>query len=276
MEIFYLPDSAKNNITKADQLVGILRITSSTQHFFPDKDSNLKIRIGEDLHTVKFTKRNDKSDRIYLGKQIFDSLSIRTNTILKFYKLSSNEFKIENASFLFSDAETDNINYEKLLKLKKKYWQSLKDNPFPVPPDTGSSIDMIKYFKRNNLEMLNHIGPYYGISVFEAANRIASDLVIINGVLQLIDAKKEPIDSIFTIRLGNKHVPNRGDFTINEREGEAFNVASSFYKIKLRNTTKKWIEKDLSYILVNAEVFDEVNGQRLDEKIIKVVDWEKA
>jgi hypothetical protein len=274
MEIFYLPDSEKNSITKTDVSSGILRVTINSKKYFPNSDSELKIWIGEDLHFIKYSKRNSKSDILYLGKSIMNALSVRSKTKIRFYKLSPKEYRIENASFIFSNSETDDINFEKLSKLKVKYWDSLKRNPFPPPPKSGTSIEMIKYFKRNDNESLNNIGPYFGISVFEAANRIASDLVIINGVLQLINDKKEPFDSIFTIRLGNKHVPNKGDFTINGKEGEAFNVASSFYKIKLRNTTKKWLEKDLFYILVNAEVFDELTETNLDKKIIKVINWE--
>lgn len=134
---------------------------------------------------------------------------------------------------------------------------------------------MIKYFKRKEKKSIIKIGPYLGISVFEAANRIASDLVIINGILQFISKKKELINFNITLRLGNKHIKNKGDFTVNEKEGEAFNVAASFYKIKYRNTTKKWIEKELHYILVNAEVFDEIIEGELDPKIIKVTNWEK-
>ena len=47
---------------------------------------------------------------------------------------------------------------------------------------------------------------------------------------------KESEESIMTICLGNKYIPGCSDFTINNREGEAFNVASSFYKVKMRST----------------------------------------
>jgi len=46
---------------------------------------------------------------------------------------------------------------------------------------------MIRYFKRKIEGENQSIGHYTGITVFEAANRIASDLVIISGVLQLIE-----------------------------------------------------------------------------------------
>ena len=97
-------------------------------------------------------------------------------------------------------------------------------------------------------------------------------MVILNGLIQLIESGKEPEDSIMTICLGNKHIPGCGDFTINNREGEAFNVASSFYKAKMRSTknSNKWIDKNLSYILVNADVFDEIKADGQDDRIRKV------
>ena len=177
-------------------------------------------------------------------------------------------------NFIFSESETKNINKEDLINLKKKYWLALNENPFPDPPEKGNAIEMIKYFKRKQKNSTLKIGPYEGITVFEAANRIASDLVIINGILQLINDGKEEENSRFTIYFGNKHVPNNGDFIINGKQGEAFNVASSFYKIKLRTTTKKWINDTLTYILVNAEVFKEIiESENNKEKIIKVINW---
>lgn len=177
--------------------------------------------------------------------------------------------------FLLDSHETNGINIQGLKALKKKYWNLLREHPFPSPPESGNAIAMIMYFKRQKLNSNIIIGPYAGISVFEAANRIASDLVIINGILQLIKQGREPGNSEITVRLGNKHEKNKGDFTINGKEGEAFNVAASFYKIKLRNTTKKWLLLNLHYILVNAEVFDEIKERELNNKIIKVIGWEK-
>lgn len=133
---------------------------------------------------------------------------------------------------------------------------------------------MIHYFKRTK-DKGNSIGPYSNITVFEAANRIASDLVIINGVIKLIEQNTEPANSTITLRLGNKHVRDKGDFTINKKEGKAFNVASSFYKVKLRNTNKKWESTSLAYILVNADLENEFPAIKTDSRIILVDNWDK-
>lgn len=270
---FYLPDKG-NSITPLDIDKGILRITVNFKSHFPAKDSSLKIVINNKEYKVKYTKRIGRSDLLNLGKKLLASLIVDKNCKLKFTKLSDDKFRIDNEYFLFTNLETDDINYLQLKKLKKKYWDSLKSSSFPKPPSDGSSVAMIKYFKRKNIAEYNQIGPYFGLTVFEAANRIASDLVIINGILQLIENKKEPKNSKITIRLGNKHVPGKGDFSINGKEGEAFNVAASFYKVKLRNTNTKWIKGELSYILVNAEVFDELENEIPAVNIVKVVGWE--
>ncbi len=272
--IFYLPHK-NNSITRADIDKGVLRITVDAKIYFPDQDTEVKVIVNGLSKSVAYRKKNQRSDLLYVGKDIMTKLSVRNRTRLKFTRLSTHEFLIENDSFLFASSETDEINFEQLLNLKKKYWQTLKDNPFPKPPQSGQSLEMIRYFKRKIEGENISIGPYTGITVFEAANRIASDLVIINVVLQLIETKKEPKDSKITIRLGNRHDKGKGDFTINGKDGEAFNVAVSFYKVKLMTTNKKWILGGLHYILVNADAFDEIKSNDVDAKIIKIENWDK-
>lgn len=176
-------------------------------------------------------------------------------------------------------ARTENISYEDLLTLKREYYTSLADNLFPKPPVKPSTIQMIKYLKRKNAENVNKIGPYENITVFEAANRIGSDLVLINGIIQLIEDGHEHPDSRITLLLGTRHLKGKGDFWINEKQGEAFNVAESFYQSKLDKTLKKWENGHLDYILINAEV---VNATTIDflirlqgTRIIPVRNWDK-
>jgi len=169
-----------------------------------------------------------------------------------------------------------NITYSQLKKLKVEYWEHLERNKFPPPPKSGKAIETIMYFKRKDNNKPITIGIYHNITPFEAANRIASDLVIINGVLQLIEAGVEPKNSNITVRLGTKHIVGKGDFTINENVGEAFNVAESFLPSKLHKTRKKWKDygKDLKYILINGEALKD-NSKINDTRIFKVKDWDK-
>ncbi|MCK6611369.1 MAG: hypothetical protein L6Q78_10015 [Bacteroidia bacterium] len=171
-------------------------------------------------------------------------------------------------------SKLEDIDFSDLKELKCEYFMLLERNKFPIPP-TGHYSKMIGYLKRKDESNQESIGPYKNITLFEAANRIASDLVIINGLIQLTQEKKlnEPR---FTLRLGTTHISGKGDFSIKigdeEMEGEAFNVAPSFLKGKLYKTTTKWKEKNLSYILINDDAFEGFKG-RLDGRIFKVKNW---
>lgn len=180
----------------------------------------------------------------------------------------------------------DKISYDDLKEVKDEYFELLKKNKFPDPEKDADFYYFIQFYKRKNEKKPNSIGPYKNITVFEAANRIASDLVIINGLLQLVEEKPHLKEAKFTLRLGTTHVQNKGDFTIhisqdNDQEGEAFNVAPTFLKAKLYKTKTKW-SKDarLSYIFINEEAFvkenhiiDENSHAKKEPFIIKVKNW---
>jgi hypothetical protein len=270
---FDLPDKG-NTITHADIGKGILRITVHAKPFFTNLNK-VAITIGGKRHNLSYTSRIGRSDLLHIGKSIISSNSIQASSRLRFTKTGHGEFILENLSNPFTCSETDDIQLPQLHILKKKYWTLLNAFPFPKPPVSGDAVSMIRYFKRVDPDNHYQIGPYYRLTVFEAANRIATDLVIINGVIQLIESGAEPKKSRCTIRLGNKHVKGAGDFTINGKEGEAFNVASSFFKIKFRTTTQKWLSGNLEYILVNAEIFSDISLQEVNTKLIKVELWDK-
>lgn len=184
-------------------------------------------------------------------------------------------------------SNTKEISYSNLKKLQQEYYKLL-ENKFQKPPKTGDCIDMIHYLKRKDENNPFIIGPYKNISPFEAANRIASDLVIIKGLFQLIKEEKISSDAKYTLRLGTKHENLKGDFSIitdkGSYEGEAFNVAPSFYKDKLNQTLRKWrkiknnYNVHLKYILVNNESVIDGDYQRLLNEGIKLIgvnDWDK-
>ena len=173
-----------------------------------------------------------------------------------------------------STKETDKIDFKGLLKLKEKYWRLLEMYPFPKAPASGQVPEMLNYFKRKSVDS-NQIGHYTNISVFEAANRIATDLVIINGAIQLAEANEEIKQGNFTLRLGTRHDPDFGDITIGNSEGEAFNVAPSYLSEKLRKTKSKWFNGGLQYIFINEEVAERLPDIDGNIKIIKVKNWNK-
>jgi hypothetical protein len=179
---------------------------------------------------------------------------------------------------LFDKDKLSDLTYEELKKFKATYLKLLIDNPFPIFPNSGSHYEMIIFLKRKDENKPLKIGVYENISPFEAANRIASDLVILNGLLQLTTINEEIKDAKFTLRLGTTHQIGKGDFTIKindkEFEGEAFNVAPSFLKQKMRKTLKKWeASTSLGYILVNNEAFEFIGTSKIDNRVFKVKNW---
>ena len=189
---------------------------------------------------------------------------------------------MKKVNYLFDPTELIKIDYEMLQTCKEKYFSFLNDNPFPKPPNSGTYFEMIHYLKRKDINNPQKIGPYQNITIFEAANRIASDLVIINGIIQLVQNNPSLKNASFTVRLGILHEKGKGDFTIHfgdkDFEGEAFNVAPSFLNVKLRNTISKWNKDEnvgkLKYILVNDEAF-EFTSTPLDKRVFRVKNWEK-
>jgi hypothetical protein len=84
-------------------------------------------------------------------------------------------------------------------------------------------------------------GPYPGLTLFEAANRIMSDLVILYGVKWLLDHNVFPFGT-YTVEYGNE---DKSGFDIRANAdgrtliGEAFNVARSFFQGKKTAMLKK-------------------------------------
>jgi hypothetical protein len=85
------------------------------------------------------------------------------------------------------------------------------------------------------------VGPYPNVALFEAANRIMTDLVILHGVRWLLRNSGLPFDA-YTVELGHE---NHGQHDIvAEARGkvlfaEVFNVAQSFFPIKKASALKK-------------------------------------
>lgn len=93
-----------------------------------------------------------------------------------------------------------------------------------------TGVALLESLKRDRIG----VGPYPNVTLFEAANRIMSDLVILHGVKWLLDKNHFPF-SAYRVQLGHE---NEGKFDIEadngtqKLAGEAFNVASSFFQVK--------------------------------------------
>lgn len=102
-------------------------------------------------------------------------------------------------------------------------------------------------------------GPYPQVTLFEAANRIMSDLVILNGIAGLLRENTFPFTD-YTVEFGNE---NKNGFDIRASSptqtliGEAFNVAPSFFqgkkRIALRKLRAGGASADYKIIMFNSD-----------------------
>lgn len=112
---------------------------------------------------------------------------------------------------------------------------------------------LLSYLKREKVSC----GPYPDVTLFEAANRIMSDLVILHGVRWILNNDAFPF-SEYLVEFG--HANNNG-FDIKAKSdalsliGEAFNVAPSFYQGKKTTMLKKLrgTSADFKLIMVNSD-----------------------
>lgn len=152
-------------------------------------------------------------------------------------------------------------------ELKRCYIALLKKRPFPAFRNNDYGL-VLRQLKRTQHE----IGCYQGLTLFETANRIATDLTMFDGVLGLFKEKVLSAHDRVTLRLGNSHIAGHGDFTVYRNgkvvgEGESFDVAPSFLKGKLRSTLRKWNSNNkLKYVVFNQGCVDNSNEEWLAKK----------
>ncbi len=100
-----------------------------------------------------------------------------------------------------------------------------------------TGLDLLETIKRRPVLA----GPYPKVTLFEAANRIMTDLVLLRGIKWLLANRAFPF-RIYAIEYGHS---NKNDHDIMAEHkgkaliGEAFNVAPSFYGSKKYKALKK-------------------------------------
>jgi hypothetical protein len=147
------------------------------------------------------------------------------------------------------ERKLDLTNVQKLIQ---KYAVSVDDIGISI--DGMKGLRLLEALKREKVQ----VGPY-NVTLFEAANRIMTDLVILHGVKCLLETKVFPFDA-YTVEFGNE---NANGFDIQASKngkllvGEAFNVAPSFFKTKKASMLKKLRNKrpdaDYRIIMVNHD-----------------------
>ncbi|MBI2069769.1 MAG: hypothetical protein HYT79_04130 [Elusimicrobia bacterium] len=123
----------------------------------------------------------------------------------------------------------------------------------------GSSIAHLRGIPL--LEALKHTeigaGPYDDVSLFEAANRIMTDLVILHGVRWMLKKRTFPFKT-YLVEYGND---DENGFDIRAEHdgkiliGEAFNVAKSFFSTKRGAMLKKLrnLKADFRILIFNHD-----------------------
>ena len=112
-------------------------------------------------------------------------------------------------------------------------------NEIPLIIQSKDILGFLDEIKRKPL----NIGPYPKVTLFEASNRIMTDLTILLGVKELLNGRIKEIQfEKYTVDFGNENV-NSNDIIASDNEnkliGEVFNVSKSFFQTKKINSLKK-------------------------------------
>lgn len=145
------------------------------------------------------------------------------------------------------------LDLTNVLNLIHQYAVSIEDIGISIGGMKG--LRLLEALKREKVQ----VGPYPNVTLFEAANRIMTDLVILHGVKWLLETKVFPFDA-YTVEFGNEDT-NGFDIQASKNGrllvGEAFNVAPSFFSIKKASMLKKIRNKqpdaDYRIIMVNHD-----------------------
>lgn len=131
------------------------------------------------------------------------------------------------------------------------------------------SDNVIEYFTSIKREKLV-TGPYPGVTLFEAANRIMTDLVILKGVKDLLNGVHPKLQfDHYNVEYGH-YDTNGFDITVKEEgvyklKGEAFNVAPSFFSGKknkmIQKLRKGSSENEHLVLIYNKEAVERVKGK---------------
>jgi hypothetical protein len=114
-------------------------------------------------------------------------------------------------------------------------------------------------------------GPYPNVTLFEAANRIMTDLIILYGVKELLGGKINDLKfDKYKVEFGTENFNENDIFAADDNNiliGEAFNVAKSFFQAKktkslhkMRNQNKN---NQMLLLLYNSDAVEESYAPKL-------------
>jgi len=161
-------------------------------------------------------------------------------------------------SSIDTELTKDNIN-----KVIDKYKELLKD--FPLTINSSNILKLLQLLKRENIGK----GPYPNVSMFEAINRIMTDLVILCGVKELL---YKGLEGIIFNKINVEYGHNNKqlhDIMAYENEitlhGEAFNVSKSLFQTKKRTSLKK-LQKNIKG---NTKLIIIFNNDAINNNLLK-------
>lgn len=142
------------------------------------------------------------------------------------------EFMKNNLPEIERELTKNNIDSE-----INKYNALLKN--IPLIFESNNVLTFLMDLKRKKMGT----GPYPEISMFEAANRIMTDLTILYGIRELLNDKVPGIKyDLYTVEFGNENINPHDIMAQNSNNiliGEAFNVSESFFHSKKSSSLKK-------------------------------------
>lgn len=166
------------------------------------------------------------------------------------------------------------LNKDNIENAIADYKELLADIPLII--QESNLLDLLHRLKRGEIGK----GPWKNVSIFEAANRIMTDLVILLGVKRIIDGEFPNLKMFreFEVEFGNENknehdiISYAGDKVL---IGEAFNVAPSFFNVKKSKTVKKLVGSNMSpdylVLLCNADSHEQTKIYIASEiQIIKI------
>jgi len=120
--------------------------------------------------------------------------------------------------------------------------------------------------------------PYPGVSWFEAANRVMSDLVLLYGVRWLLNHRRDYPFGSYKVQYGNEQTQRFdivADSSIGRLAGEVFNASESFFPLKMRATLDKLHALPATtykVVAFNAEMSGKCKLERIKDVTLIAVD----
>ena len=122
-----------------------------------------------------------------------------------------------------------------------------------------SGLRLLRALKRDQVK----VGPYPHVTLFEAANRIMTDLVILYGVKWILSTDVFPFET-YNVEYGNEDSHGfdlRASSDGRQLVGEAYNVAPSFFQLKKTSMLKKLrapdVAADFKLLMFNEDAVPE-------------------